>query len=189
MLGDLGHDIETSVFGIIEMAYTNGPISRLNYKGIIKSDSTKQAIRPKIAYYAIQNVTAIFDHSLQRIKKLEHSYNRTFVPENKAEMTYSPGTDRSLAVYAYQHKDTKKQIITIWANDYIPVESNATRNLSFSFANANIDTPVYVDIITGGVYEIPASQWKKTGAVYTFTDIPIYDAPILIADKSLVKFQ
>ncbi|QHW00377.1 GH39 family glycosyl hydrolase [Spirosoma endbachense] len=189
MLGDLGHDIETSVFGIIEMAYTNGPINRLNYKGIIKSDSTKKAIRPKIAYYAIQNVTAIFDHSLQRIKKLEHTYNRAFVPENKAEMTYSPSTDRSLAVYAYQHKDTKKQVFTIWANDYIPVESNATRNLSFSFANANIDTPVYVDIITGGVYEIPASQWKKTGAIYTFTDIPIYDAPILIADKSLVKFQ
>ncbi|MFD2934736.1 GH39 family glycosyl hydrolase [Spirosoma flavum] len=189
MLGDLGHDIETSVFGIIEMAYTNGPINRLNYKGIIKSDSTKRAIRPKIAYYAIQNVTAIFDHSLQRIKKLEHTFNRAFVPENKAEMTYSPGTDRSLAVYGYQHKDTKKQILTIWANDFIPVESNATRNLSFSFTNANIDTPVYVDIITGGVYEISASQWKKTGTIYTFTDIPIYDAPILIADKSLVKFQ
>ncbi|MFD2570451.1 beta-galactosidase [Spirosoma soli] len=189
MLGDLGHDIETSIFGIIEMAYTNGPINRLNYKGIIKSDSTKKAIRPKIAYYAIQNVTAIFDHSLQRVKKLKHTYNRSFVPENKAEMTYSPGTDRSLAVYAYQHKDTKKQLYTIWTDDYIPTESTKTRNLTFTFANGNIDTPVYVDIITGGVYEIPASQWKKAGDIYTFTDIPIYDAPILIADKSLVKIQ
>ena len=75
MLGDLGHDIETSVFGLIEMAYTNGPINRLNYKGIIKSDSTKRAIRPKTAYYAIQHVTSIFDNSLERLTKLQPSYN------------------------------------------------------------------------------------------------------------------
>ena len=189
MLGDLGHDIETSIFGLIEMAYTSGPIHRLNYKGIIKSDSTKRAIRPKIAYYAIQNVTSIFDHSLQRIQNMEPSFNKDFVPKNKTDVAYTKGTDRSLALYGYQHKDTKKQVFTIWSDDYIPTESNKTRNLTFTFANANIDQPVYVDIITGGVYEIPSSQWKKTGDLYTFTNIPVYDAPILIADKSLVKFQ
>lgn len=189
MLGDLGHDIETSLFGIIEMAYTSGPIHRLNFKGIIKSDSTKRAIRPKIAYYAVQNVTSIFDHSLQRIKHIEPTYNQSYVPKSKDEITYTKGTDRSLAIYGYQHKDTKKQVFTIWSDDYLPIESNKTRNLTFTFANANIDQPVLVDIITGGVYEIPANQWKKNGAICTFTDIPVYDAPVLIADKSLVKIQ
>ncbi|SOD99390.1 GH39 family glycosyl hydrolase [Spirosoma fluviale] len=189
MLGDLGHDIETSVFGIIEMAYTNGPIHRLNYKGLIQSDSTKKAIRPKIAYYAVQNVTALFDHSLQRVKNLEVSYNKAHIPTDKSHLVYTRSTDRSLAVYAYQHKDSKKQLYTIWSDDFIPVESNATRKLTFTFANGNIDQPVYVDIITGGVYDIPASQWKKTGTVLTFTDIPVYDAPILIADKSLVNMK
>lgn len=28
----------------------------------------------------------------------------------------------------------------------------------------------------------------QSGSIYTFTDIPIYDGPILIADKSLVIF-
>lgn len=189
MLGDLGHDIETSVFGIIEMAYTNGPINRLNYKGIIQSDSTKRAIRPKIAYYAIQNVTSIFDHSLTRIKKVEHTYNKNFVPTDNEEISYTPSTDRSLAVYAYRHKTSKKQLFAIWSDDYIPVESTKTRKLTFTFTNANIDQPVYVDILTGGVYDIPASQWKRSGNTYTFTDIPVYDSPILLADKSLVKIQ
>ncbi|MCY7352036.1 MAG: beta-galactosidase [Cytophagaceae bacterium] len=189
MLGDLGHDIETSIFGLIEMAYTNGPINRLNYKGIIKSDSTKKVIRPKIAYYAIQNVTAIFDHSLQRIKKVESTYNREHIPKNKAEVSYSASTDRNLAVYGYQHKTSKKQVFTIWTDEYIPTESNKPKNLNFTFSNANFDQPVFVDILTGKVYEIPASQWKKTGDSYTFTNIPVYDAPILIADKSLVTFQ
>ena len=189
MLGDLGHDIETSVFSLVDMAYTNGPINRLNVKGILKSDSTKKVIRPKIAYYSVQNVTAIFDHSLQRIRKMDATYDQTFVPKNKAEIAYTKSTDRSLAVYGYQHSTTKKQVFTIWMDDYIPTESNKTRNLTLTFSNANFDQPVYVDIITGGVYDIPATQWKKTGDMYTFTNIPVYDAPILIADKSLINSQ
>nr|WP_206445573.1 beta-galactosidase [Spirosoma sordidisoli] len=189
MLGDLGHDIETSIFGLIEMAYTSGPINRLNYKGIIKSDSTKRAIRPKMAYYAIQHVTSIFDNSLERLKKLKPSYNNAYLPADQSEVVYSRSTDRSLAVYGYRHKNTGKQVYTIWSDEYIPTDSNKTRNLTFTFINGHFDQPVYVDLISGGVYEIPAGQWKKTGSTYTFTNMPVYDAPILIADKSLVKLQ
>jgi len=188
MLGDLGHDIETSILGIIDMAYTAGPIRKLNVKGIIQSDSTKRAIRPKMAYYAMQHVTSIFDNSLERIKHVSHTHNPKAIPANKADVTYSPGTDRSLAVYGYRHKATQKQVFTIWSDDAIPTESTTPRLLNFTFTNANIDSPVLVDIITGGVYEIPAGQWKKTGDTYTFTNIPIYDAPVLIADRSLVQF-
>ena len=186
MLGDLGHDIESSVFTIIDIAYTGGPITRLNCKGLIASDSTKQAIRPKIAYYAVQNVAAIFDNSLRRIKSMKSSHNRNTVPKDKMAISYATGTDRSVSMYGYRHKTSGKQAFTIWTDDYIPVESNKTQNLTLTFANANFDQPVYVDIISGAVYEIPATQWKKTGTIYTFTDIPVYDAPILIIDKSLV---
>ena len=75
MLGDLGQDIESSVFSLVEMNYTYGPINRLNYKGLLKSDASKRVIRPKIAYYAVQNVTSIFDHSLERLVDLEHTHN------------------------------------------------------------------------------------------------------------------
>ena len=189
MLGDLGHDIETSIFGLIEMAYTNGPINRLNYKGIIKSDSTKKVIRPKLAYYAIQHVTAIFDHSLQRIKHVEHTYNGNLVPKNSTDVYYTASTDRGLDVYGYRHKTSGKTVFTIWMGEHIPTDSNKPRNLNFTFTNASFERPVVVDILTGKVYDIPASQWKKTGAVVSLTGIPVYDAPILIADKSLVKVQ
>jgi hypothetical protein len=189
MLGNLGHDIECSIFGLIEMAYTSGPINRLNYKGIIKSDSTKKVIRPKIAYYAIQNVTAVFDHTLSRIPEVKFTHNNTMSPPNKEMVLYTKSTDRSLSVYGYKHTNTQKQVFTIWMDDHIPTDSNQTRNLNFTFSNANFDQPVYVDIITGGVYEIPASQWSKEGNKYTFKNIPVYDAPILIADKSLITIR
>ncbi len=184
MLGNLGHDIESSVFGLIEMAYTEGPINKLNYKGIIKSDASKQVIRPKIAYYAIQHVTAIFDHTLERIKGLEHTRNIAGAAPN--EFKYSQTTDRSLAVYGFRHKATQKQLYAIWMDDSIPTNSNQTKLQAFSFSNGNFETPVFVDLITGGIYEIPTRQWSKKGNTYTFKEIPIYDGPIVIADKSLI---
>ncbi len=187
MLGNLGHDIECSIFGLVEMAYTSGPIHRLNFKGILKSDSTKRVIRPKLAYYALQHVTALFDNSLERLRDLEDLHN--LAAAKPGEYRYNKGTDRSLAVYGYRHKTSGKHVYTIWMDEFIPTESNKTKALNFSFTNANFDQPVFVDILTGKVYDIPASQWKKTGAVVSFTNIPVYDAPILLADKSLVKLQ
>jgi len=189
MLGDLGHDIECSILGIIDMNYavTAGPIRRLNVKGIIESDSSKRAIRPKIAYYAMQNVASIFDDKLKRIKQLHATYNpRATVPEG--EVRYNKSTDRSLAVYGYEHKQSKKQVFTIWIDEYIPTNTNETREVNFTFLNGNFEQPVYVDILTGGVYEIPTTQWSKQANTYTFKAIPVYDSPILIIDKSLINF-
>ncbi len=187
MLGNLGNDIECSIFSIIEMAYTNGPINRLNLKGIIKSDSSKQVLRPKMAYYAIQHVTSIFDNSLERIKDLEHSYN--LASTDSTDHKYTVTTDRSLAVYGFLHVTSKKQLYAVWMDENIPTNTNELKVLDFSFSNGNFETPVYVDIISGAVYEIPASQYSKDGSIYTFTGIPVYDSPVLIADQSLILIQ
>lgn len=190
MLGDLGHDIECSILGIIDMNYASvgSPITKLNVKGIIESDSTKRAVRPKIAYYAMQHVASIFDHSLQRIKALKPTFNPN-LKTAPGEVKYNKSTDRSLAVYGYEHTSSKKQLYTIWNNECIPVDANQTKSINFTFLNGNFDTPVYVDIISGRVYDIPATDWSKTGTTYVFKNIPVYDAPILIADKSLVQIQ
>lgn len=186
MLGDLGHDIESSVFTIIEIAYTGGPITRLNVKGLIKSDSTKRAIQPKLAYYAVQNVVSIFDHSLKRIKSVHPSWNMKDEPKNK-EVLYSFGTDRSIAVFGYENIQSKKQAFTIWIDDDLPSNTNTFKNYTLTVLNANIQDPVYVDIVSGNVYQIPQSGWSKQGSKYTFNKLPIYDSPIVIADKSMIK--
>ena len=187
MLGNLGHDIECSIFGIVEMAYTNGPINQLNYKGIIKIDSTKQVIRPKMAYYAIQNVTSIFDNTLERIGDLKHSFNVD--GENIEKHRYSKQTDRSLSVYGFKHKETQKQLYAIWMDESIPLNTNTLKLETFSFTNGNFENPVFVDMLTGRVHEIPADQWSKKENTITFKNIPVYDSPILIADRSLIKIR
>jgi hypothetical protein len=184
MLGNLGQDIESSIFGIAEMAYTAGPITRLNFKGLLKSDMTKKISRPKTAYYAIQNMTAIFDDRLERIKELEELH--TISTAGPKDHAFRHSTDRDLAFFGYKHKVTGKHAYTIWQRENIPVDANQLSLQEINLTNANFDSPVWIDLITGAVHEVPTGQWKCEGIVTTITGIPVYDSPVVLADKSLV---
>ncbi|MFD2570461.1 beta-galactosidase [Spirosoma soli] len=168
LLGDLGRDIETSVFTIIDIRYGGDP-PVLNMKGLIQSDLEKTVIRPKVAYYAVQNVASIFDNRLE------------LRPEMKI-MT----TGDSVSVFGYQQKAGKKQLISVWLDAKMPTNLFQTTPIDLTVENGNFDTPVWVDLLTGHVYEIPKAQWSKSGTTYTFRNIPVYDSPILVAEKALV---
>lgn len=189
MLGDLGHDIETSLFTIIDIPYKAGPITKLNAKGLIQSDSTMRAIRPKLAYSAVQNVVSIFDNSLIRIKRIRETYNSNLVPKNSDEILVNKGTDRDIVIYGFMNNVTKLQLFAIWNKECIPNNVWEKREYNITFINANIKEPVYVDIITGKVFYIPAENWSKENNKYVFNKVPVYDGPVLIADKSLISIE
>ena len=166
LLGDLGNDIETSVFTIIDIYYK--PV--LNTKGLIQSDTTMAAIRPKVAYYAVQNIAAIFDDDMQLNPPFKFTTNDAV----------------SLSIYGYQHAKSKKQLVAIWVDSANVTNSFKTTPVSFTIENGNFKNPVWVDMMTGTIYQIPKDQWAKKGSTYTFRNIPFYDAPVLIAEKSLL---
>jgi hypothetical protein len=185
MLGDLGLDIESSVFGLVEMNYTGGPISRQNYKGLLKTDPNNRVVRPKIAYYAVQNVTSIFDDRLERIRSLRHSHNAAMAGPDEA--VYSHSTDRRTAVFGYRHTTSGKHLYALWLTENIPADANELRLQELAISGAEIDDPVWIDIISGAVHAIPATQRRKAGHVTRLSGVPIYDAPVVIADRSLVS--
>ncbi len=166
LLGDLGHDIETSVFTIIDIYYK--PV--LNTKGLIQSDNTMAAIRPKVAYYAVQNIAAIFDDNVQL----------------NPQFKFTTDDSLSLSVFGFSEVKTGKQLAANWIDSTNATNSFQTTPVSFTIGNANFKNPVWVDVMTGGIYEIPKNQMVKTGTSYTFTHIPFYDAPVLITEKSLL---
>ncbi|MBC7000325.1 beta-galactosidase [Cytophaga sp. FL35] len=186
LLGDLGRDIPSLYFTIIDMNYVrvlgkeNGkvvklknPIYTVNTKGLIKAkkDNTVDYLKP--SYFAYQNLTSIFDHSLKRIPNYP----------------YVTDTSGSLSVYGYRADSSDYQVVTIWENGDTPNDSTKKTTIDFEFSNGNFDEPVYVDMRTGEVYEIPKRDWTKKGTYYKFSNIPIYDSPILIAEKSLIKLK
>ncbi|MGB3850534.1 MAG: beta-galactosidase, partial [Tunicatimonas sp.] len=175
MMGDLGRDIPSSYFLIIDVVYTHDhdqlmDTPKRNTKGLIKSDLDRNFVALKESYGAYQHTTAIFDHRLKRIPNY----------------AYTVDSDSSLSVFAYQSK-FDRQVVVLWKDSQNPTNSNAKSPMTFEFPAGNFDTPVLVDLRTGQVYELTASSWKKNGTHYTFENIPVYDSPVLIADQSLVS--
>ncbi len=171
LLGDLGHDIETSVFTIIDIYYNWGDRAVLNTKGLIQSDITMAAIRPKVAYYAVQNVASIFDNNM----------------ELNSRFKYITQNQKSISVYGYQHKPTQTPMVALWLDGENVTNSFETKSVKITFENINFKSPVWVDLMTGAIYEIPKSQWISNGVSCTF-HIPLYDSPVLITErKFLIK--
>lgn len=164
MLGDLGRDIPSSIFAIMDMKYPD----EMNRKGLLHANEDKTVAYRKPAYYAVQNLASVFDHQLKRIP----SYG--YVSDNK----------QSISLFGYENKASGKQVITFWFDDETPSDNNEKTSVDFTFPNGNFDEPVYVDLHSGKVYEIPENNYSYSGTQYKFEDMPVYDSPVLIADRS-----
>lgn len=172
LLGDLGHDIETSVFTIIDIYYNWGDRAVLNTKGLIESDTTMAAIRPKVAYYAVQNIASLFDDNLVL----------------DPEFRYSVSTNDSMSVYGYENKITHKKLVALWLDGKNVTNSFETTPIEITIENTDMKNPVWVDLMTGKIYTISKDQWSKKGNTTVF-NIPVYDAPVLITEKSLLQIE
>lgn len=170
MLGDMGNDVDvTNLFQISDMYYANGDhMSGYNAKGILKTNPDLTIDRPKLAYKAYQNVASIFSDPIKRDKKV------VVASEN-------------LQAFVYQKNGKKSNILNVWMARIAPTEDNTeTKSQSLTVENLDITTPVYVDLITGTIYAIPASHYARQNGAFKLIDIPVPDYPVLITDLSAI---
>ena len=81
--------------------------------------------------------------------------------------------------------DDGQQVLAFWDKSAVPSDRNDTVAATFTVARGTFTDPVWVDLITGGIHEIPEDKIVRDGEKIIFKGIPIYDAPTLIASKSL----
>jgi hypothetical protein len=170
MLCDLGHGIESSVFTITDLSYHRDFISRY---GLLKTSPDNAIIRVKTAYYVVQNVVAVFNDALER------------VPDYALTVT---GTEKALTWFAFRDKKSKLEVVTLWDGTEIPSNTSDVETVEVTIKHGQFRQPVWVDLVTGNVYEIPAEQVKIAGDTVTFKDLPVYDGPAAITDRSLLSF-
>ncbi|MFC7844639.1 hypothetical protein [Streptomyces sp. NPDC057382] len=168
VLNDLGRDISTSVFSISDLHYPG----KINSKGLLQTNTDKTIRYAKPSYYAVQNVASLFDRTARPLP----GYG------------WSASPNASLTVQAFAKQGAGRQIVGVWSGAAKPSEVNTTRATDLTFTDGNFDDPVLVDVRTGAVHDIPAANWSVQGGKYTFKDIPVYDSPVLIADRSVIKF-
>jgi hypothetical protein len=167
MLGDLGHDVESAVFTICDFNHVGREINR---KGLLHATADKKVDGIKLAYYSVQNAVAVFDDTLERVR------------EPAVAVMYDKGT----ASFAYRNKASGQSLVVLWDNSGTPDDAFVTRPAQVTVKGLALAEPVWVDLVSGRVYEIPAERVIKVGEFTLFKDMPLYDAPVLIAEKALV---
>ena len=191
MLGDLGHDVLSSVFTICDFCHTGREI---NLKGLLRADEDRRVIAVKRAYYAVQNVASVFDDSWTRVKGSSYDTGFGTKDESISAYHYVKSTGEPLFVFWTHGRDFvrnggEKGVLGEgnWSLPYErPGDSFETRPAVFRYLGQPLEDPVWVDLLTGHVYEFPKSGQLAFGGRVRFVNVPVYDSPCLITERRAV---
>lgn len=170
MLGDLSRGIRSSVFTISDLSYHKDFISRY---GLLKTDSTNAILKVKTAYYAVQNAVSVFNDSVERDPELV--------------VTLPEGCQ--VTAFTCRDKSTGLGLVALWDGTGVPSNLCATRKVTLSLSKPCFKEPVWLDLLTGNFYAIPGANLAIQAGACALRDLPVYDSPAVILDKSLLKFD
>lgn len=174
MLGDIGHDVDSAVFTAADLDYrTTSFHNGLVRYGLIKTAGAAEGFRVlkvKMAYYAVQNVVSVFNDALQ------------LIPEYPCEVRCA----KKVAVFGHKDVASGQQVCVFWDRSGVPSNGNEVTPATLTIKGGAFAEPVWVDTITGGIYEITKEKMLIEEGKVTFKDVPVYDAPAFITGKSLV---
>ena len=77
----------------------------------------------------------------------------------------------------------------LWYSDQIPSDDLAWERVDLTVKGVTFQDPVYVEMITGKVFELDKSAWKSEGGNTTFTQLPVWDSPMMLAERAQVKLR
>ena len=201
MLGDLGHDVLSGVFQIVDFY---NPKRKLvdgvtNTKGLLRTDRSKNVIDIKLSYYAVQNLVSVFDDRWTRVR------------DSKFETT-----DPGIARYEYV-RESGARMYVFWRFDDAhpqPVEKgDMIRERDPLFAHIGepvrpgdgfvtvpqvfkvkdgrppLEDPVWVDLFTGQVYDFPKTKVSASPDAVYYMSVPVYDSPCLLVERAALDLM
>lgn len=179
MLAHHGQDVPFNLFTLCELKYAQKNMTGFNRKGLLRCNDDQSVAGPKLAYFAAQRVFSMFDGSLERIRDFPFST--------------PPEPGEKLAVYAYRDRGGSQSpggmIVTVWLKGAPPTDSNRTTPVDLTLSAASFASPVYADLLTGNVHEIPRDRWAAEGETVIFKQLPLFDSPVLLAEKVALRME
>ena len=188
MLGDLGHDVESSVFTICDFNHVGREINR---KGLLRANAGKKVLAVKRAYYAVQNVVSVFDSNVTRIAE-------PAITNVDISVAYYEYRNRSgLPIYAFwscgrperqnsSANPRERRYVTVYLR---PEDSFETRPTVFTVKGRPMKDPVWVDLLTGRIYAYPKGNMREVDDETFYIDVPVYDSPCLLTERTALDLM
>ena len=197
MLGDLGHDVRSLVYSICDLQYTDYPDGkpRHNPKGLLRTNDKCEVVGVKCAYYAVQNVVSVFDDTVEHVRESDVENQNPF------RAIYEFRKDTGARIYAfwtfadYSERDPRdKGLPTIKCRPFIihyirPDDAFDATPCAIRTKNVPpLEDPVFVDLLTGAVYEYPRDLINVNSEGATYLEVPTYDSPCLLTERAALDY-
>lgn len=185
MVGDLGHGVESLLFTFYDPAYDQPeryskfidplwirtrPDRFMKRMGLVKCNEDGKLLKVKPAYYTVQNIASVFDSSLEPIIGFKCNIQCA----------------KQATAYLFRKKGRGPHLLAFWDCSSNPENENGTTPAQITLTGVTFEEPVWVDTVTGAIYELPKDRVVTEGDKTVLKDIPLYDAPAFITDKRVV---
>ena len=167
MAGDRIREIPSSIFTIIDLEYPN----MLQSFGLIRSNLLNEIIYKRPSYYAVQHMAGFFDDTVDAEGMLEFETNAY----------------REITVAGFKKEESP--VVLLWYHDRIPDDELQWDAVGLTIQNTNFNDPVYVEMISGKVFEIDKSDWENSGKDLRFKKLPVWDSVIMIVERNQISLK
>ena len=126
-------------------------------------------------------------------------WDHGLVRERKSERMVDDGTGRKRRMNDFDSCKIENLKVTYDEEKYIvldgvdrrgvPSDDFTTRPGVIEWGGAPLKDPVWVDLFTGAVYEVPAKQQIVHSCGISFVRIPVYDSPCILTECAALSIQ
>lgn len=167
MACDYSMGIPSSIFTIVDLKYPNMQQSF----GLLRANLFGEVIYKRPSWHAVQNMAAILTAD-------------TCVDETvSAEVE----TYKSINSVGIKTIDGKKLGVMVYFDGNPPTDSMERELCNLIVHGMSFNDPVYIDVITGKVFQLFKNRGCDLGTSVKFYDFPVWDSPVIVMDKSDVR--
>ena len=169
LANDFALGIRSSIFAIADNQYPN----MLQSFGLLRTNLLKQVVYKRPSYHAMQHMVNLLHSGVKPAGRLAFTAN----------------TAREIALVGLSDADGKPIGAMYWYSDRIPGDELAWDRVEMSVEGLSLEDPVLVDAVTGRVYDLPLPHGSRDGGRMKLTGCPVWDAPMLLIERSAVPFR
>ena len=80
-------------------------------------------------------------------------------------------------------------VYVLWFSEERPGDKLAYEPITVAIKSADIKEPVWVDLLTGSISEVPRENVLASASGTVYVDVPCYDSPALLTERRALRFN
>ena len=178
--------IPYSVFAIVDNQYYD----MLQSFGLLRANLKKGVVYARPKYFACRNMFSFFDDGVKPVGMVQADFEvlERRIPQVDPPSFDPPSTNAvPYAVNVARFEKAGTPVLLAWYAHRIPSDALVFDAVRLSVPGVAFRDPVWMDMITGRVFELGAKDFETRGGTIVFARLPLWDSPVLLAERAQVE--